>query len=461
MNFSTPWKNNKPKQKREKMNTVPKEDFQEIYEERLKLFLERAQNPLFQEEDKEARLECEDFLNFIESSPYSPNYQKKLISEVRKDVKKIDMKHIFLYYFKGSEDFYKQFQKEKEERIKYQLSHKVLVSYQDYMIYLDTFLHSQNPYMQALGLFLATGRRYSELKLENFSEGNNDYSLTFRGQLKTQGGFSYLIPTLAPAKEILRILESVESKINLSPKLGEDSHADYLKMRAYSKNLLGYGIHHLRSLYNVLILYKEGYLSPASLVEPTLRSKEILGHAWESDATEAYKKYALSEERTEEGKQKERFFKIYDKATSATKVSFPHKEEITAKDFLERFKEENPDMILLDKKILTAWARVEYYNATGREQIASLTFNAFLYSLNKKEAGINFKTGKKDKMLESALTFSPFSTETKEGIYKLWSYFKISPKEVTEERIQEFLGESLNKQEKENLLNLFEKIKTV
>lgn len=443
------------------MNTVLKEDFQSIYEERLKLFLERAKTPLFQNEDKEARLECEDFLHFIESSPYSPNYQKKLISEARKDIKKIEIRHIFLYYFKGSEDFYKQFQKEKEERIKYQLSHKVLVSYQDYMIYLDTFLHANNPYMRALGLFLATGRRYSELKLENFSEGNNDYCLTFRGQLKTQGRFSYLIPTLAPAKEILSILEEVEGKINLSPKLGEDSHADYLKLRANSKNILGYSIHHLRSLYNVLVLYKEGYLSPSSTVEPSLRSKEILGHAWESDATEAYKKYALSEERTEEGIQKEKFLKAYDKATSATKVLIPKKEEITAKDFLERFKNENPDMILLDKKLITAWARVEYYNTTGREQIASLTFNSFLYSLNKKEAGISFKTGAKDKMLESALTFSPFSTETKEGIYKLWSYFKISPKEVTEERIQEFLGENLSDREKENLLNLFERIKEV
>lgn len=174
--------------------------------------------------------------------------------------------------------------------------------------------------LRALGLIMMTGRRFRELlqtgelsliQSENGSRRTQRWLLDFSGQLKTKEGEgtmyekTFAIPTLAPAKEVLRYFNGLrESKLgkawmDMSPELLNKRVNQALNKRLKRSEIANYWpagksltIKELRALY-AEVAYKNFH---PKMIRAHYFSA-ILGHSKEDQETAlSYMKYILTDE---------------------------------------------------------------------------------------------------------------------------------------------------------------------
>lgn len=224
---------------------------------------------------------------------YSNSYKLHILSQIKRKVKEsYGNEHPLLEIIIIEDNLVKELKRESSLRVWDKINNKTLISLKEHDLLGKALLVSKKEEFVILGLLLGTGRRYSEIKIENFKLDKDPNSLIFSGQLKKKGkGLDYTIPCLIERKYILNgLIFLKENNIDIENK---DIHNKCLKN---SKYIFSHPIHDLRGKYCSFILAKEGLLEKDSLKEPYLRAKEILGHELESDATFAYRKYAVQEE---------------------------------------------------------------------------------------------------------------------------------------------------------------------
>lgn len=232
---------------------------------------------------------------------YKENFRVQATLELRKKIKElVEEEHLLLDYLVIDQETFKRLKKEESLKVWEKIGKKKLISSIEHEELAKSLLLSPKEELLLLGLLLSTGRRYSEIRIENFELDKGANSLIFSGQLKKKEEVaSYSIPCLIDRKYVLKGLISLkESKTNTNEKGFSQ------RVLRLSHFIFGHKAHSLRAKYCSLILAKEGLLEKDSLGEPLLRAKELLGHELESDATFAYREFAISDKPLKEEEEK-------------------------------------------------------------------------------------------------------------------------------------------------------------
>lgn len=256
-----------------------------------------ANDKASQEEVKEYGKELQERLK-----EYKENFRVQATLELRKKIKElVEEEHLLLDYLIIDQETFKRLKKEESQKVWEKIGKKKLISSIEHEELARTLLLSNKEELILLGLLLSTGRRYSEIKIENFElDKENSHNLLFSGQLKKKEEVKYYsIPCLVERKYVLNgFLKLNESKTDINDKGFSQ------RVLRISHFLFGHKVHSLRAKYCSLILAKEGLLEKDSLREPLLRAKELLGHELESDATFAYREFAISDKALKEEEEK-------------------------------------------------------------------------------------------------------------------------------------------------------------
>lgn len=235
---------------------------------------------------------------------YKETFRIQATLELRKKIKElVEEDYPLLDYLVIDQESFKRLKEESNIKVWKRIGKKTLISSVEHEAIAESLLVSSKEELIVLGLLLSTGRRYSEIQINNFDlDIENPNNLIFGGQLKKKEEEKelYSIPCLVERKYILKgILSLEEGKNNINDK------SFYQRVSRLSHFLFGHKVHSLRAKYCSLILAKEGLLEKDSLGEPLLRAKELLGHELESDATFAYREFAISDKPLKEEEEKE------------------------------------------------------------------------------------------------------------------------------------------------------------
>lgn len=158
---------------------------------------------------------CADEMKYLREVYTTGNSLKTALTTYRNALRDIVDDHVALGYMKLSKD----------ESLKLKLEYNKLISdrqrniraidnVDEYLLFAESLLASTSYVTQLLGLAALTGRRTSELLCTAEFEPIDDFSVMFKGQLKSKGRGDvkpYPIPLLAPASVVIPALERLQS----------------------------------------------------------------------------------------------------------------------------------------------------------------------------------------------------------------------------------------------------------
>lgn len=397
------------------------------------------------EEERPVELEkiSQDFIKTILDSRFSEHTKKNLFSRARHEIKnQLSEKHPILEILKPNEEFYLQFEREKQERIRKKLSHKVKLSYPDYLKITQALVNSPIRCLQFLGFALSTGRRVNECVSHNFSVVG-EKELFFTGQSKTrEEKKTFIIPTLSEANKLIKNLQEAEAEGFFITK-----NKDHVATRRVCQRIFGDTIHSLRSRYQALILKREGVLESDSTIDPLIRAKELLGHEWVSDATLAYYGFAVSNKSEENSKEILKRIRSFELLNRGEEKKRRVRKGKTTNDIMLKILKDHPYLSKDNLQETRTILRQAYKTRTGR-QLNSKLLNAFLL-----EQGLvkDIKIVLSDMEKFILKNFDPlgFCEEQKRGIIELWRLWrkKSTKSHANWELAKEKLGEDLTKEE--------------
>lgn len=233
----------------------------------------------------------EEAISLVMASTHTDNHKKNLIMKIRKDIKDLLGAHELLDFLKLPKELVEGIKEAYQEKVWSNLEKKEIISLPEYVKLCETLLEHEKLEFLFLGLRLATGRRFSEISAKNFEiDPENPENLIFSGQLKKkeEEPESFSIPLLVKRNLVLK------GFIRLS------ESSDYVSTDKFRQSLIRHSHwlfkhdpHKLRAKYTSLIMTREGVLESDSTIDPLVRAKELLGHTEESNATLAYRQFAV------------------------------------------------------------------------------------------------------------------------------------------------------------------------